>query len=163
MASFQEHLNQAKSNLEFLGKINTCCNTHWDWQVTTCYYVCVHFVNAHIAETANLHYRTHKQVEEAINPFNSIPIASIDEQTWVAYKSLRNLSRRSRYLISEKENDRDTGGRYTHDMHFRKAVIQLDNILLYFSKKYTISIPITELKCVDFRPVDTFVNFTKSV
>lgn len=161
MASFQEHLIQANSNLEFLGKINSFCNIYWDWQVTTCYYIGVHFVNAHIAKTADLHYRTHKQVEEAINPYNSIPISNVDEETWIAYKSLRNLSRRSRYLISEKETDNGTNARFTHDNHFRKAVLQLDNILNYFSDKYNIPIPKTKLECIDFRPSDKFTNFIK--
>jgi hypothetical protein len=161
LASFEEHLNQAKSNLVFLDKINVSCNVHWDWQVTTCFYVCVHLVNAHIAKTANLHYRTHKHIEESLTPFNELSITKVDEETYAAYKSLRNLSRRSRYLISDKETDSTDRACFTYDKHFRKAVIQLDNLMVYFSNKYKFSISETELQCIDFRPSDSFVFFKK--
>ena len=54
MASFQEHIAQANRNLDFLEQANQSLNTFWDWQVTAAFYVCVHLVNAHLAQKSGL-------------------------------------------------------------------------------------------------------------
>ena len=61
MADFDSHVLQAKRNLEFIGSITSTEN--FEWQVTISFYVAVHLINAHLARSSNLHYRTHNQVE----------------------------------------------------------------------------------------------------
>ncbi len=63
MASFQDHISQAKCNLRFLGSVNNQIKNTWDWQVTVAFYVAVHMINARIADKANLHYRSHEAVK----------------------------------------------------------------------------------------------------
>lgn len=147
MASFQNHIDQAKRNLAFLSSINTTHNIYWDWQVTTCYYVNVHLVNAHLANTANLHYRTHEDVKNAINPFNALAIGKIPEDVYLAYAKLEGLSRRSRYLCHEEK--KEDGNFITYDKHFAKALKSLDLILTYFSQLYDIDFGILTVECIE--------------
>lgn len=159
MASYNDHLTQVRKNLLFLEKINKLCPEHIDWQITTCFYVAVHMVDAHIASTANLHYRTHKEVEIALNPFpeNSNP-AQINKTAWLAYKKLRNLSRKSRYLLSDKWNDLENAG-FANEKDFSKAIFNLDNLFVYFKDKYDLNISTTTLKFTSSYQNSTFAYF----
>lgn len=148
MANFEEHLAQAKRNLAFLGKINKQCNDHWDWQVTSCFYVVVHLANAHLARVANLHYRTHQQVEFALNPLVPTSISKIDEREFKAYKKLNNLSRRSRYLCHDSETNMSIDANFTYDVHFYKALKNLDIFLDFFSTKYSVEFDKLGISCL---------------
>ena len=66
MADYQAHIAQAKKSPAFLSGINQKLNDTWDWQVTTAYYVAVHLMNGHLARRANLHYKTHADVKNAL-------------------------------------------------------------------------------------------------
>lgn len=149
MATFDEHLAQAKRNLAFLGKINKDCNDHWDWQVTSCFYVVVHLANAHLARVGNLHYRTHQQVDFALNPsVTGVSLTKLEDHEYKAYKKLTNLSRRSRYLCHDAEGSPNENASFTYDVHFRKALKNLDIFLNYFSKKYAVEFDKLGINCI---------------
>lgn len=82
MATFDEHISQAKKNLLFLESINIHCKQFYDWQVTVCFYSCLHFVNAHLSKF-DLQYRKHKDVKDALNPFSLSP-AKLPEDEYSA-------------------------------------------------------------------------------
>lgn len=146
MADFSSHLAQVNSNLDFLTKINTHCNNHIDWQVTTCFYVGVHLINAFLANEANLHFSSHERVKDAISPNSSIPATRLDDSTYLAYVKLRNLSRRSRYLCNDERPDKDAEQVFkTYEKHYLKAFSQLDKLMIFFFKKYGAPLPTTTI------------------
>lgn len=139
MPAFAEHILQVRHNLEFLEKTNQHHEEFWDWQVTVCFYCAVHLINAHLAKTCNLHYRKHTEVFNAINPYRLSP-GKIGENEYVAFQSLYNLSRRSRYLVNEKMKNRSTAPHFTYEKHFEKAVRHLDVILGMLKARHNASI-----------------------
>ena len=149
MASFENHIQQAKKNLSFLEQTNSIKNDFWDWQVTISFYVSVHLVNAHLANTADLHYRTHEHVKNEINPFNTRSSCSIPENVYLDYAKLEGLSRRSRYLCHNDPAIRDTNAHFTFDKHFAKAVKCLDRLLNYFNTKYSLCIKDIQIQCIE--------------
>lgn len=162
MASFDEHIAHAKSNLDYLSKINTHVNDRWDWQVTTCFYTALHLMNAHIAKKANKNYLSHTRVDQALNPYG-LSVAKLDEDTYSSYNSLSNLSRRSRYLLTENKSQVDTEldiqrQCLTYSKHFKKAIHHLDKILTFFNKEYGSDFEKTTIKCIDLNGLD-FNNF----
>lgn len=147
MASFEAHLDQAKKNISFLIDNNSSGSTHWDWQVTTCFYIAVHIANAHLAKVANLHYRTHEAVKIALSP-NPLSLTQIPEDIYLAYAKLEGLSRRARYLChNEPQKSDENIAFFTHEKHFSKAIKNLDIFLNYFSKKYGIDFGKIIVKC----------------
>lgn len=152
MASFDEHIAQAKRNLLFLRQINGQCNDHWDWQVTTCFYVAVHLANAHIAMKSNMHYRSHSDVKYALNPENVLSVTKFEEEQYKAYVKLMNLSRRARYLCHDNPST-DVGERsfMTYDVHLNKALKNLDVLLVYFKAQYGIEFESLPIKCVEVK------------
>lgn len=147
MASFDNHIKQAKSNLS-LFKLVCDSSKHLDWQVTSCYYVAVHLVNAHIAKTANLHYKTHSEVKQAINPNNHITICALDEDIFDLYQSLEKLSRMARYLCDESGDNHDTHSFITKEKHVIKALTRLNKIIAYFISLYPeLEFDIVHIRC----------------
>ncbi len=136
MASFLEHIEHAKKNISFLNLINNSHNSFWDWQTTISYYVAVHLINAHLANCADLHYRSHEDVRLAINPFNQMSTCKLPEKIYLAYTNLQLLSRRSRYLVSDKKGNMTTDACFTSDKHFAKAVRHLDILMSFMKSKY---------------------------
>jgi hypothetical protein len=153
MASYGSHLAQANKNLQFLQSISPIEN--YEWQVTVCFYVAVHLVNAHLAIKANLHYRTHSQVEQAINPFNNLSPYKLNDTDFLAYSKLHNLSRRARYLIHDNMDNRDATECLTYSKHLAKSLKNLDSLLSFFEKNYAYTFNQTTVKCIDLKS-----NFT---
>lgn len=150
MASFTEHLGQARHNCSFLNFLENNTEEYYDWKVTVCFYITIHLINARIADRDNAHYRKHRDVENAINPYNGS--CAIPENVFLSYKKLHNLSRRSRYLIHE-DNHRHIEGEkahYTSEKHFKKAKNRLQEIKDYFLADHKIAVdvnkPVTEVK-----------------
>jgi uncharacterized protein (UPF0332 family) len=104
LASFENHISQAKRNLQFLQEINQNIENYIDWQVTVCFYSALHLVNAHLSQYG-LQYRRHSDVKHALNPKVQASPSKLPENEYVAYVTLQMLSRRSRYL----ENDFNPG------------------------------------------------------
>ncbi|MDP3431910.1 MAG: hypothetical protein Q8T04_02955 [Bacteroidota bacterium] len=148
MASYREHILQAQNNLAFLKGISANLDRpYWDWCVTTCFYVGVHLVNSHIAIKGDLHYRRHDEVSEAISPYNQLSLAKVPDEVYTAYRHLQNLSRRSRYLISEKMGNRGEDAFLTFDKHFQRALRSLDVLLDYITSQYLEPFDKTEVDC----------------
>lgn len=150
MATFDEHIYQAKENLKFLESVTTKIDDHWDWKVTICFYVSVHLINAHISKFG-LHYRTHKDVENAINPEKLSSPSKLDEDSYLQYLKLRNLSRRSRYLCHDKPNIPNEHAYHTFDKHFAKALPHLDGLLAYMSNAYNVKFDKVSVKCIELK------------
>ncbi len=152
MANFKEHIEQSKKNFKFLSEISTSLSECWDWQVTTCFYTALHLINAHIVAKTGGNYLTHKQVDAMINPFNTIPVASLTEEVYLSYNKLFHLSRRSRYLLGE--NNSATKGSlinasFTNSKHLQKAIYHLDKIADYINSEYKEEFPHVDIKCID--------------
>ncbi len=147
MAAFQEHLKQAKRNLSFLNSIHTNVPDCTDWQVTTCFYCALHLLNAYLANEQNLHYSTHKEMENALNWANTLSLTKLSQDDFTTYQKLRNLSRRSRYLCSESGVS-NIAAQLTNEKEFAKSIICLDKLMVFFLKKYKAeSLQKTKLKC----------------
>jgi hypothetical protein len=145
LASFDEHINQAKRNCDFLAQINKGFTTYWDWQTTVAFYAAVHLINAHLDKMAGLHYRSHEDVNIAINSFGPSP-CKLPQGEFTAYMYLQWLSKRSRYLISEDKNDHSTTAHFTKEKHFARAIERLDIIMQYIHTKYGVSFAIHTLE-----------------
>lgn len=151
LASFNEHIKQAKSNLNFLNSVNNKIQSHWDWQVTISFYTAVHLINAHIAEKSNQHYRSHELVNNSINPFNQTSITRLPEELYTSYMKLQNLSRRARYLCHDDPKNYDQKAFLTYDKHFSKAVVHLDKLLSFISSEYSITFDKIALECLELK------------
>lgn len=120
--------------------------SQFDWQVTICFYTAVHLINCHLANFG-LQYRKHKDVKDALNPYTISP-AKLPEDEYSAYISLQSLSRRSRYLVNEKDqNITSPNAFFTYEKHFSKALIHLDKLMQYFDKKYSMSLQKRKVNC----------------
>lgn len=158
MASHEVHIEQVKSNLDFLGKINATMN--WDWQVTVCFYTAVHLVNAHLAKF-NLHYRSHHDVEAALNPKNIVSLTKLPEDIYYDYERLSQLSRRARYLISDNLSVTGSDHFLTYEKHFAKAIRHLDRLITYFDGKYSLAIKPRKVVCQEIKSNELLQYFTR--
>jgi hypothetical protein len=147
LASFDEHINQAKRNLQFLESVNNNINPSWDWQVTVAFYSALHLINAHIASKTSNHYRSHESVNNVINPMRVSP-AKLGVDEYASYIKLQNLSRRARYLCHEDPKKKD-GLFLTYDKHFAKAIRNLDILLTFMVAEYKISFKKSAIKCIE--------------
>ncbi len=161
MASFEQHINQARANFAFLKEVNAKITAQWDWQVTICFYSAVHLINAHIVCKSNQHYRSHEQVNNAISPFTHISLCKLSENIFLAYMKLQNLSRRSRYLCSDNPREFDVRAFHTSEKHFAKAIRELNILLEYFDKEYSLGFTQIAINCPRIKE-DTLQFFTHS-
>lgn len=147
MAKFEDHILQARKNINFLSAINNNVPDCLDWQVTTCFYTALHLVNAHLSKH-DMQYRKHVDVKDALNPEKQLSLTKIDEAYYISYISLQSLSRRARYLVEEGDrNLESTDAFLIYEKHLAKAFRHLDKLLGYFSTKYSLSFPKVEIKC----------------
>jgi len=162
LATFDEHISHSKDNLDYLSKINNSINERWDWQVTVCFYSALHLINAHVVKKTGKNYLSHSQISNAINPYNSLSISKLDESTFLAYEKLFQLSRRSRYLLSENFKKGDEveiqPACLTYSKHFKKTICHLNTIVQFISNAYNVEFAITEVICIDLNGL-TFENF----
>lgn len=159
MAKFEDHIQQAKSNLTFLGAVNQKVDKHFDWQVTICFYTALHWVNAHLSRY-ELQYRKHYDVNYALNPNVSLSVSKLPEDEYDAYIALQRLSRRSRYLVNEKDDSLNSEKAFlTFDKHLCKAIRHLDRLLTYFSSVYSINISTINFKCIGLSGKDKLNHF----
>ncbi len=99
-----------------------------------------------------MQYRNHNDVNFALNFENLLSPARLPVDEYVAYTSLQSLSRRSRYLVNEKDNQIGSpSAALTYDKHVAKAVRHLDALLNHFNSRYSLSLPLIEIKCPDIR------------
>ena len=135
MPKFEDHIAQSKRNLTFLEIINNNAPAHLDWQVTVCFYTALHLVNAHLAHFG-MQYRSHTDVKFHINPENVTSLMRLPEDIYLAYEALFSNSRRSRYLVNQKDNNlKSETMAFTSGKHLGKAIRHLNTICLYFSQQ----------------------------
>jgi hypothetical protein len=164
LGNFHEHITQSKSNLDFLNKLNVGVPDSWDWQVTVCFYTALHLISAHVVNKTGKNYLSHTSINDAINPTTQLSIAKLDETTYLAYNKLYQLSRRSRYLISEdraKNNNPSgiTNCNLTYSIHFKRSINHLEIVMNYMIKNYSITFEKCKIKCLDLNSLN-FNNFT---
>jgi hypothetical protein len=151
LAQFDEHIQQAKHNLRFLEFANPSGSIYYDWQVTICFYTALHLVNAHLS-LFNMQYRKHVDVKDALNPKNAQSIATgsaLPDNEYLAYMKLQSLSRRSRYLVNEKDGNIASQQAFiTHDIHLNKSLKHLNTLINFFSRKYNLSFPKIAITCI---------------
>jgi hypothetical protein len=161
VATFNEHLTQVKKNLNFLEFTHTAPE-NWDWKVTISFYAGVHLINSHLAQTANLHYRSHKEVDIAINPEpTNLSICKLDDDTYYSYRALYNLSRRARYLIHEDSKNKEVENNKTYDKHFKRSLFHLDILLKFINSTYKTDFPSTKFKCMEIKQDHDLKYFVK--
>ncbi|WP_157579206.1 hypothetical protein [Spirosoma montaniterrae] len=108
-------------------------------------------VNAHLA-TFSLQYRSHTDAKHALNPQRAASPSKLPEDEYAAYISLQMLSRRSRYLVNEKDGQIGAGqAAYTYDKHLAKAIRHLDRLAQYFQNRYKLSLPIVLMRCAGIK------------
>jgi hypothetical protein len=96
------------------------------------FYTALHLINAHLAKF-ELQYSKHVDVKNALNPERTQSISKLPEDEYVAYAVLQMLSRRSRYLVNEKDSQIGaTSAFLTHDVHLAKSVKHLDCLVTFF-------------------------------
>lgn len=99
-------------------------------------------MNAHIVKKTGKNYLSHYQVSELLNPYNTLSVAKLDEQTYISYTKLLQLSRRSRYLLNEdfkkKEKVDIQPASLTFERHLNKSIYHLDNIMFFMADKYKV-------------------------
>jgi hypothetical protein len=162
LGSFADHIAQSKQNLRILEKINAEIEDSWDWQVTVCFYSSLHIVNAHIVGKTAMNFLSHQKVDDVINPFNQLSLARLPEDVYKSYIKLYQLSRRSRYLLSENQtNNSGTGiqpGCITYSKHLKKAVYHLEQIINFANQNHGFQIAPINIKCPDFK-AEKYSNF----
>jgi hypothetical protein len=120
--------------------------------VTIAFYAAIHFINAHLAQSVDQHFRTHHDVDLAINFCNTLSPCRLPESVYLKYKKLHNLSRRSRYLIHEDKKDADQlKAHLTYDTHFKSAILYLDGIIDFMKTEYAIDCQSHTLKCFELK------------
>lgn len=146
MSSFDGHIKQGKSNLDFLAGVNAKFPKIYDWQVTIAFYAALHFANAHVAKTIGTYHKTHKDLANVISSESRIKSpAQFSEDAFVAYESLFILSRRSRYLYTAKSESEEL--KFTYDKHLAKAMRHLDTVMRWMDQKHNIDFKKRDFRC----------------
>ncbi|MGB0929956.1 MAG: hypothetical protein ACPGVB_04225 [Chitinophagales bacterium] len=157
MPNSDSHFKQAKNNIEFLSKI--CIDNpraHWDWKVTVAFYAALHLVNGHISKITGGSFRTHGQTSHALNPYNQASPTKIGVDEHILYDKLQNLSKRSRYLCSDSPNNDSPNAHLTYEIHFSRAIRNLDKLMVYFGEKYDIDFDEYQFICREVRNNESF-------
>jgi uncharacterized protein (UPF0332 family) len=164
LASFTDYVQQAKNNFVFLENLNCNIPNKYDWEVTVCFYVAVHIVNAHLSNHG-YEYRSHSEVNHALNPHNVLSIGKLPADIYASYIALLNLSRRSRYLVNDNTSNSTTTPRtasFTYEKHFAKAVRHLDKIMKYFCDTYPhVTFTKIQIRCLSINAGEIFHFFTR--
>lgn len=160
MARVDDHIAQAKRNLVFLSSINNSVRDCYDWRVTVCFYTALHFVNAYLA-TFGQQYRKHSDVNFAINYNNLTSPAKLPEDEYLSYMALQSLSRRSRYLVNDKDgNISNDQAFFTYDKHLIRSLRHLDKLTKYFTNIFRIKIEALPISCIELKEGE-LVHFFK--
>jgi hypothetical protein len=154
-----DHLKQAERNLGFLEIVNTSAHSYYDWQITVCFYVAVHLVNAHLSKQG-MQFRKHTEVNAHLNPQGTSP-ARIDQAAYLNYEKLFILSRRARYLVDTESTDKDrTRAHLSYEKHLKRALVNLDALIEYFCKKLAVTLPTPSVTCSEIKANEKYLHFT---
>jgi len=118
-------------------------------------------VNAHLSKYGQ-QYRKHKDVNFALNFANQSSPARLPENEYIAYTSLQSLSRRSRYLVNEKDNKIGTAQAFlTYEKHLARALRHLNTLLNHFASLYHVNFPTLSIKCQEVKAGE--LNYFKKI
>ena len=126
----QHHIEQAKHNELFLADLEIDYPTiYFDWKVTICFYIAIHYLQA-LADYKNIEIgETHNDIERNVNPNSRwTPIMRISNGAWRNYKDLFKYSQIARYEgIHDKESfeelrESDYLESKQHLEHFKKYI-----------------------------------------
>lgn len=98
--------------------------------------------------------KTHEKVKIAL--FDDMSPCKIPEEIYTSYVKLENLSRRARYLCHEDKNGDHDHAFFTFDKHFKKALIQLNQLMIFFKKEQDIQFNITDIDCIEIKSLSLF-------
>jgi hypothetical protein len=144
MPAYKDHLCQSARNLKFLESVNSLATQFYDWEVTTCYYVAVHLINAHLS-LYTLQLRRHYDVTTVLKTRHNE--ASIPRYAYCAYAKLQALSRRSRYLVDEHNANRPSIKAFSIlDIHLSSALKQLHVLMSFFKERYGVQFEKIKIK-----------------
>jgi len=115
--------------------------------------VAVHLVNSHIASVSDQHYRKHEEVSKALNPYFPLSLTKVPENVYLAYNHLQNLSRRSRYLISEDMANRDIATNLTYGKHFKRSLVHLNTVMEFIETTYNQKFTNIFVNCIEARNI----------
>ncbi len=140
MASFEHHIEQCKKNIAFYNYVNSQSD-HLDWKVTVLFYCAVHLVNAHLDKKCALHYQSHDEVKNALNPDNILSLAKITDDAFFDYRKLQNLSRKSRYLVDvESGKNNNSNASFIAEKDLIKAKKHYNLLVKYFKELYSLDL-----------------------
>jgi len=144
MVSFEEHLQQAKSNLSALRVMLD--TDHFDWQVTISFYVALHLLSAHMA-FQGVHVSTHKKARDNLLSLAEKNNVKADSDIFSYYDMLEGLSREARYLHNgESPKNAPVQALFVKHGKASDALRSLNNIMIYFSRKYEADFETTKVK-----------------
>lgn len=142
---YNDHLHQSRNNLKFLEFVNNHTTQYHDWEVTSCYCVAVHLVNAYLSLYESQIWR-HYEVMELLKQFRNQ--AFIPDTFFRAYYKLRHLSRRSRYLVNERNaNTASVVAYYIDENHLKKALEYLHTLIAFFKERYGTQLEKIRINC----------------
>jgi hypothetical protein len=160
LPSIDEHIAQAQKNFNFLAEVNKQIAQSVDWQVTVCFYTALHLVNSHLSRH-HMQYRKHFDVNHALNPDVAISVTKLPEDEYDAYIALQSLSRRSRYLVNQKDgNIGSEDAFFTYDKHLCKAVRHLNKLIVYFTEHYQFTFPKINFNCTGLKAEENLRHFS---
>lgn len=155
------YFGQAKKNLRTLSDINNNVDNCIDWQVTLCFYVAVHLMKSHLAHNF-IDSTNHEDLKHHISGCHTMRVAGVQipDAVSYSYSDLENLSRKARYLFPAGGNTmgQNRSPVFTENELVR-ALVYLDEILVWYSTKYGVSISATSVVTRAFPCTNTFTHF----
>jgi len=105
-----------------------------------------------------MQYRKHVDVKDAINPKNQKSVtngSALADNEYLAYTKLQSLSRRSRYLVNEKDNNlKSNTASLTYEIHLSRSLKHLHTLILFFKRKYNLDYPNISIECEGIKKGD---------
>lgn len=145
MEPTDHYLNKALHNIKFAANISTSSKGYNDWQIIALFYSAIHLLNYHIYQCGGREFRTHKEREAFLRPGSSvIRKASLDEDIWIAYRSLKTSSEICRYSFSD---DADLYPNGAKSKTVFKALKSLNTILAFVNIAYGVQFSVHEILC----------------
>ena len=138
MASFRDHISQAEENISFLFQIRTLPDRNLSWEVTVCYYIAVHLMNARIADKLQVTFDNHSDINKNLF-YDKNSSARIFRKVFITYKELTRLSRISRYLMDPNLKNPSMKIRI-EQQDIQNANDYTNTIIAYFNKEYNLQI-----------------------
>jgi hypothetical protein len=84
-----DHVNQARHNARFYAALDK--SSFRDWAATVLFYTSVHYIDAFLAQKANIHPTVHKTRD------NAVALVSELKPIYIDYNVLKNASFNARY------------------------------------------------------------------